>query len=69
MIETLSGYSIHARVDGLPINFTRRRYGTTIYTWVKYHDGEQWVDLGDPWPSPHVPVKELRESIKLKRPA
>ncbi len=32
------------------LKFTRRRYGSSVFTWVDYWDGREWRSLGDPWP-------------------
>lgn len=61
-----AGYRVDAIVAGKPVNFTRRRYGATTFTWVSYHNGSQWVELGDPWPSLNVSREEIEKAIQQK---
>ena len=61
MPQRLDYQDVHAEMDGILFSFTRRRYGHTTFTWVKYHDGQAWNDApGDPWPSVNVPARDLR---------
>lgn len=61
-------------LDGIPLNFTRRRYGGNVhragvtYTWVEAYINGQWVDLGDPWPVLNPPVAAMRQEIDRRKP-
>lgn len=46
--------------------YTRRRYGGasgTTYTWIAVRSGDNWHDLGDPWPCINPAKKEVLESL------
>lgn len=52
-------------MEGVQFEFTRRRYGSTTYTWAVaiLPDGRR-LDLGDPWPGVTWPKKELARAVK-----
>jgi hypothetical protein len=54
-------------IDGVRVLFERRRYGTgastKFFTWLLWHDGNEWQTYGDPWPSSVIPKKQLAEAI------
>jgi len=62
----LDGCTVHCLTDNHPVHFTRRRYGKKVFTWVSYHNGKEWIDLGDPWPSPNPHDVQLKEEIQKK---
>lgn len=45
------------------VTFTRRRYGSTTYTWAYVQVGAQRLPLGDPWPGVNWPRKELTSEV------
>src|SRR5690606_9918894 len=55
---------VHAVLDGKPLNFERRRYGSTTYTWVYVYHAGQWRQLYDPWPCITPKVAEVRETMR-----
>lgn len=67
--EYIDGFQVHARVGNFPVWFARRRYGKTTFTWVEYHNGREWVQLGDPWPALNPNRQEIETAIKLKETA
>ena len=56
-------YEPKATLDGIALTYTRRRYGNRTYTWVQALLDDVWTDLGDPWPSIHVPQNQIRMVI------
>lgn len=49
------------------LRFTRRRYGSTTYTWVEALIDGQWVELGDPWPCVTPKRSEIGAAIEAAR--
>lgn len=47
--------------------FTRRRYGRTTFTWAEVHNGDHWLDLGDPWPCTNPPKEQLIAAALYRR--
>jgi hypothetical protein len=62
--EYINGRKVHRVIDGVPLNFTRRRYGKTTFTWVEAFDGLAWRSLGDPWPAITPAANQIREAVK-----
>jgi hypothetical protein len=64
--ETIKGYTVHGRIGGLALHYTRRQYafpsGQT-FTFIEYYNGTDWISLGDPWPSASVSPDEIRDQI------
>lgn len=53
-------------ICGIELSVKRRRYGSTTYTWVyaRLNEGlDQWVCLGDPWPSIRPKFCEVRAAL------
>ena len=59
--------SVDTIVDGVCVSFTRRRYGTTTYTWAEALIDGLWVDLGDPWPCVRPKTSDLTREIGVRR--
>lgn len=59
---------VDAIVSGYPVSFTRRRYGSTTFTWAMFFHNGQWVSLGDPWQGTKWPVANLAECIRKAIP-
>ena len=55
--DVISGCEVHGRYNGIPLHFTRRRYGKTTFTWLDWWNGSEWVSAGDPWPSIVIPQR------------
>lgn len=66
VINNIKGTTVNTLVSGYPVHFTRRRYGKTMFTWVSFYNGSEWIELGDPWPSLQVSATEIAEAIKAK---
>ena len=49
------------------LSYTRRRYGTTTYTWVSVLLGGEWVELGDPWPAVRPKMAEILKAVEKVR--
>ena len=47
-------------VNGYMIQFDRRRYGSTTYTWAYAVVDDQLVSLGDPYPAIRFPIRRKR---------
>lgn len=58
---------VDAVIDGVCVNFTRRRYGTTTFTWAESLIDGVWVDLGDPWPCLRPSKSDLLREISVRR--
>lgn len=58
--------SVSDIVEGVLINYQRRRYENTFYTWVMAYCGE-WVSLGDPWPCSRPKRSEIIQAIQLAK--
>ena len=54
-------------VNGYMIQFDRRRYGSTTYTWAYAVVDDQWVSLGDPYPAIRFPIRELERLATPER--
>lgn len=53
-------------IGGYAVRFERRKYSRTYYTWVTFKSGEDWIDLGDPWPVKRPKHDEILRNIKSK---
>lgn len=51
-------------IDGHEVRFTRRRYGSTTYTWASVRYAGQDLDLGDPWPCITPKRVELEDAAR-----
>lgn len=54
-------------VDGIPLSYTRRRYGSTTFTWVDAFIGGEWVSLGDPWPCIKPKRSDIIREISIRK--
>jgi hypothetical protein len=50
---------IKTSYKGTLLELTRRHYGKSVFTWMKWFDGKEWQNTGDPWPSSIIPIKDL----------
>lgn len=50
-------------IDGVRVDFVRRRYGRKTFTWLHWQDSEGWHEFGDPWPCITIPKKELAQAV------
>lgn len=50
--------------ETVEFRYTRRRYGTTTYTWVEAQIGGEWVSLGDPWPAVTPKRREMLAEVQ-----
>lgn len=48
----------------IPLSYTRRRYGSTTYTWVMGFISDAWVQLGDPWPCVTPRKTEIEREVE-----
>lgn len=49
------------------LDYTRRKYGNTTYTWVNALIDGVWHSLGDPWPCAMPPRDEILAAIESIR--
>lgn len=61
------GNDVSAIVGGLPISFTRRRYGSATFCWAMALIAGEWVDLGDPWQKVTPSKKDIEEALEILR--
>jgi hypothetical protein len=50
-------------VNGIPTNFTRRRYGSKTFCWVEAMIDDEWKSLGDPWECITPKAIEISDAI------
>ena len=51
-------------IDGHEVKLTRRRYGTTTYTWARVQYNGENLELGDPWPCITPKRAELEQAAR-----
>ena len=49
--------------DTPELNFERRRYGRTTFTWVSVKINGEWHSTGDPWPCVTPPKREVAAAV------
>ena len=61
----VEGVPVDAVVDGVPIAFTRRRYGTATFTWCDAFIAGHWQSLGDPWQKVMPSLSDIRTALDM----
>ena len=54
-----------ATIQGIEVFAERRRYSDRTFTWLSAKVGEEYIDLGDPWPCITPKRSEVEQAIAI----